>query len=82
MDPSRISQKPTPTFSLAPMNDVTDTVFRQIVASCATPDLFFTEFVSVDALASIGRKAMENKLEYTTKDANLIVQVRGLDPKN
>ena len=82
MDPSRISQKPTPTFSLAPMNDVTDTVFRQIVASCATPDLFFTEFVSVDALASIGRKAMENKLEYTTKDANLVVQVWGLDPKN
>lgn len=72
-----------PTFSLAPMNDVTDTVFRQIIATCATPDLFFTEFVSVDAIASPeGRKAMENKLVYSELDKNLIVQVWGLNPEN
>jgi tRNA-dihydrouridine synthase len=71
------------TFSLAPMNDVTDTVFRQIISSCSPPDLFFTEFVSVDALASsVGRKAMENKLLFSENDKNLIVQVWGLNPKN
>ena len=73
----------TPTFSLAPMNDVTDTVFRQIVSSCAAPDLFFTEFVSVDILSDHrGRAAMQHKLEFTQIDKNLIVQVWGLDPIN
>jgi tRNA-dihydrouridine synthase len=32
---------PKPFFALAPMDDVTDSVFRQIVAGCAKPDLFF-----------------------------------------
>ena len=64
-----MSEKITPTFSLAPMNDVTDTVFRQIVASCAAPDLFFSEFVSVDILASEkGKAAMKHKLAFTQVD--------------
>ena len=45
---------PKPFFVLAPMDDVTDTVFRQIVAECAAPDLFFTEFVNVDGLQIVG----------------------------
>jgi tRNA-dihydrouridine synthase len=28
-------------FILAPMDDVTDTVFRQVVAATAPPDIFF-----------------------------------------
>ena len=43
---------PRPFFVLAPLDDVTDTVFRRIVAGCAAPDLFFTEFVNVDGLMS------------------------------
>ena len=35
---------------LAPMEDVTDTVFRQMVASIAAPDLFVTEFTNVDGI--------------------------------
>lgn len=34
----------------APMEGVTDTVFRQIIASCGKPDVFFTEFTNVDAI--------------------------------
>ena len=71
-----------PIFALAPMNDVTDSVFRQIVARCSAPDLFFTEFVSVDSLASPGKVAMENKLFFTPGEQPLIVQVWGLEPKN
>lgn len=41
---------PRPFFVLAPMEDVTDTVFRQIVASVGKPDVFFTEFTHVDAI--------------------------------
>ena len=44
-----------PFFVLAPLDDVTDTVFRRIIAECAKPDLFFTEFVNVDGLQSPGR---------------------------
>ncbi len=40
------SKLPKPFFVLAPMDDVTDTVFRQIVVSTAPADLFFTEFVN------------------------------------
>ncbi|MFI5265498.1 MAG: tRNA-dihydrouridine synthase, partial [Candidatus Levyibacteriota bacterium] len=36
---------PKPFFVQAPMEDVTDTVFRQIIAHIGKPDLFFTEFV-------------------------------------
>ena len=46
---------PKPFFVLAPMDDVTDTVFRQVIALTTPPDLFFTEFVNVDALVSRGR---------------------------
>jgi tRNA-dihydrouridine synthase len=54
---------PKPFFVLAPMDDVTETVFRQVVADCARPDLFFTEFVNVDALQSKGREATLRRLK-------------------
>ncbi|HOV17675.1 MAG TPA: tRNA-dihydrouridine synthase, partial [Candidatus Dojkabacteria bacterium] len=44
-----------PIITLAPMEDVTDTVFRQIVASVCRPNLFYTEFVNVEGLNSKGR---------------------------
>ena len=33
-----------PFFTLAPMEAVTDTVFRRVVAKAAAPDAFYTEF--------------------------------------
>ncbi len=41
---------PKPFFALAPMEDVTDTVFRQIVASVGRPHVFFTEFTNVEGI--------------------------------
>lgn len=35
-----------PFFSLAPMEAVTDSIFRQVVARAAAPDVFFTEFTN------------------------------------
>lgn len=64
------------------MDDVTDTVFRQVVADCAAPDLFFTEFVNVDALQSQGREATLRRLRFTQKERPLIAQVWGLNPEN
>ena len=53
--------------SLAPMEDVTDTVFRQIVASVCRPNLFYTEFVNVEGLNSKGRDKVIHRLKYTTR---------------
>lgn len=73
---------PRPFFVLAPMDDVTDTVFRQIIANTAPPDIFFTEFVNVDGLQSPGRPSIIHKLQFTDKETPLIAQVWGKNPDN
>src|SRR5689334_7074263 len=73
---------PRPFFVLAPMDDVTDTVFRQIVASTAPPDLFFTEFTNVDGLQSPGRPRVIEKLHFTAVERPLIAQLWGKNPEN
>lgn len=73
---------PRPFFVLAPMDDVTDTVFRSVVASCSPPDLYFTEFVNVDGLQSVGRDMLLKRLRFTKKEKPLIAQLWGKDPKH
>jgi tRNA-dihydrouridine synthase len=73
---------PKPFFVLAPMDDVTDTVFRQIVASCAPPDLYFTEFTNADGLQSPGRPKLLKKLRFTPTEQPLIAQLWGKEPEN
>jgi tRNA-dihydrouridine synthase len=73
---------PKPFFVLAPMDDVTDTVFRQVVSGCAAPDLFFTEFVNVDGLQSVGREKLLPKLRFTAKEKPIIAQLWGKTPEN
>jgi len=67
---------------LAPMDDVTDTVFRQIIASLAPPDFYMTEFVNVDGLQSPGREKLLKKLKFTDKERPIFVQLWGLKPDN
>jgi tRNA-dihydrouridine synthase len=71
-----------PFFILAPMDDVTDTVFRQIVNSCHEPDLSFTEFVNVDGLMSPGRPKLLKKLRFDASEKHLVAQLWGLKPEN
>lgn len=73
---------PRPFLVLAPMDDVTDTVFRQIVARCAPPDLYFTEFVNADGLQSPGREKLLKKLQHTDIEKPLIAQIWGKEPDN
>jgi tRNA-dihydrouridine synthase len=77
-----VNQLPRPFLVLAPMDDVTDTVFRQIVADCAKPDLFITEFVNVDGLQSPGREKLLPKLRFTDKERPIFAQLWGLKPEN
>lgn len=79
---SFLEKLPKPFLALAPMDDVTDTVFRQIVADCTPPDLFFTEFVNVDGLQSPGRPRLLKKLQFTPKEKPIMAQLWGIKPKN
>lgn len=74
---------PKPFFVLAPMDDVTDTVFRQVIAETAPPDLYFTEFVNVEALNSPGREKTLPRLRLDSKKEHpIIAQIWGLNPEN
>ncbi len=71
-----------PFFILAPMDDVTDTVFRQVVHANAPADLYFTEFVNVDGLQSVGRSNLLKKVRFTGTEGPLIIQIWGKNPEN
>ncbi len=71
-----------PFFVMAPMDDVSDTVFRQVIAETAAPDLFFTEFVNVDGLMSPGRPNLLKKLRFASKEGRVVAQLWGLNPDN
>jgi tRNA-dihydrouridine synthase len=71
-----------PFFVLAPMDDVTDVVFRQLVNEVAPPDVYMTEFVSIDGLNSPGREATMERLRIAPgSGGNLIAQIWGNDPE-
>lgn len=71
-----------PFFVLAPMDDVTDTVFRQVIQTTHAPDIFFTEFVNVDGLQSVGRPKLLKKLRSVPGETALVAQLWGKDPEN
>src|SRR3989344_4819775 len=71
-----------PFFVLAPMDGVTDTVFRQIVVSVGKPDVLFTEFVPVDAILSKAQeKVIEKSLTFSEKERPIVAQIWGNDPE-
>lgn len=73
---------PKPFFILAPMEDVTDTVFRRVFLKAGSPDLFFTEFTSVDGLKSAGHDKVAQRLLYHKEEKPLIAQIWGMKPEN
>jgi len=66
---------PKPFFCLAPMADVTDAAFRQVIAKYGKPDVFWTEFVSADGLISAGREILKNNLIYSKKEKPIVAQL-------
>lgn len=77
-----LDKLPKPFFALAPLDDVSDTVFRRVIAGCAKPDLVFTEFTNVDALCSAGRKATLRRLDFDKSEQPIIAQIWGKTPGN
>lgn len=78
-----------PFFVLAPMADVTDVAFRSIIAKYSRhgepgggPDVFWTEFVSVDGLVSPGRDIIKRDLEFGEHEHPIVAQIFGAKPEN
>lgn len=71
-----------PFLVLAPMEGVTDYVFREIIAETAKPDVFFTEFTNTEALCSKGYDNMVQNLRYSESQRPIVAQIWGTDPKN
>ncbi|MBI4066450.1 tRNA-dihydrouridine synthase [Candidatus Gottesmanbacteria bacterium] len=71
-----------PFLVLAPMDGVTDYVFREIIAGTAKPDVFFTEFTNVDALLSKGYEKTIPRLRYSQRQRPIVAQIWGTEPKN
>jgi nifR3 family TIM-barrel protein len=74
---------------LAPMADVTDTAFREMIAKYSRmgdigggPDVMWTEFVSADGLASIGREVLKRDLEFTKSERPIVAQLFTSTPEN
>ncbi|MEK7154517.1 MAG: tRNA-dihydrouridine synthase family protein, partial [Patescibacteria group bacterium] len=78
----RLAKSKKPFLALAPMEEVTDTVFRQMVARVARPDVMFTEFTNVDGLQSAGREKLIHRLKFTEEERPIVAQIWGKDPKN
>lgn len=66
---------PRPFFVLAPMANVTDSVFRAEIAKYGRPDVMWTEFVSADGLVSAGRKRLLIDLVYSETERPIVAQL-------
>lgn len=71
---------PRPIMILAPMEAVTDVVFRHVVARAAAPDLYFTEFTNATGWVHAGEKAIGGRLYKTEDEHPIIAQIWGGEP--
>ena len=63
--------------ALAPLYDVTDAAFRQIIAKYGKPDVMFTEFTSADGLChpAAREKLMAQHLGFTESERPIVAQL-------
>ncbi|HSW97335.1 MAG TPA: tRNA-dihydrouridine synthase [Candidatus Saccharimonadales bacterium] len=73
---------PKPFLVLAPMEDVTDIVFRHMIMRTGRPAVFFTEFTSTDAMFSKGSPYANRRLVFSKDEGPIIAQIWGNNPGN
>ncbi len=71
---------PRPFFVLAPMEAVTDVVFRHVVAKAARPDVYFTEFTNATGWVHAGERAIGARLVKTDDESPIVAQIWGGEP--
>lgn len=67
---------------LAPLDGVSDFVFREIVTDLGKPNVFFTEFTNVEALFSKGKDTQIKRLTFSKKQKPIVAQLWGINPEN
>lgn len=70
---------PRPFTILAPMEGVTDYVFREIINEIGRPHVFFTEFTNVEGLNSKGSEKVEESLRFDPHELPIVAQLWGKD---
>lgn len=71
-----------PIFILAPMEAVTDVVFRHVVSRAARPDIYFTEFTNATGWVHGGEKAVAGRLDKTDDEQPIVAQIWGSVPED
>ena len=73
---------PRPFFVLAPMEDVTDVVFRHVVSHAARPDVFFTEFTNTMSYCHPeGKESVRGRLTFTEDEQPIVAHIWGDQPE-
>ncbi|MDR0957579.1 MAG: tRNA-dihydrouridine synthase family protein, partial [Candidatus Nomurabacteria bacterium] len=73
---------PQPFFILAPMEEVTDVVFRSVVARAARPDVFMTEFTNSASFCSErGEFSTRGRLVFLESEQPIVAQIWGKNPE-
>ena len=73
---------PKPFFVLAPMEDVTDVVFRHVVKEAGAPDVFFTEFTNSDSYCHPeGKDSVRGRLVFTEDEQPMVAHIWGDKPE-
>jgi tRNA-dihydrouridine synthase len=75
------SELPRPFFVLAPMEDVTDIVFRHVVSEAARPDVFFTEFTNTESFCHPeGIHSVRGRLTFSEDEQPMVAHIWGDKP--
>ena len=76
------STLPLPFFILAPMEDVTDIVFRHVVSEAARPDVFFTEFTNTESYCHPeGIHSVRGRLTFSEDEQPMVAHIWGDKPE-
>ena len=76
------NELPRPFFILAPMEDVTDIVFRHVVSEAARPDVFFTEFTNTESYCHPeGIHSVRGRLTFSEDEQPMVAHIWGDKPE-
>lgn len=72
---------PSPFFALAPMEDVTDWVFREVLRAMGAPHVYFTEFAMASGIARQARDSLA-RVTFHKDQYPVIAQIWGNKPED
>jgi len=73
---------PHPFTALAPLDGVTDVVFRQVITRIGKPNVLFTEFTNTDGLSSKGKDKVLERFRFTKEQQPIVAQIWGTNPEH